>query len=176
MGINFAYARKKFSEAQQKLRKEYKAAGMTDEQILEMYEYDLHQFNRDLAYQRHTQRLGILEEPDMEEEGYNPLLHKFIDALTVYQQPTGAAKLWWLDEIEDADLIKSLMRLTDEFQSTLPARGATPLKAALVQGETFQSTLPARGATTMRRIRRCWKPYFNPRSPHGERHPVSRGD
>ena len=35
MGINFAYARKKFSEAQQKLRKEYKAAGMTDEQILE---------------------------------------------------------------------------------------------------------------------------------------------
>ena len=114
MGINFAYARKKFSEAQQKLRKEYKAAGMTDEQILEMYEYDLHQFNRDLAYQRHTQRLGILEEPDMEEEGYNPLLHKFIDALTVYQQPTGAAKLWWLDEIEDADLIKSLMRLTDD--------------------------------------------------------------
>ena len=34
MGINFAYERKKFSEAQQKLRKEYKAAGMTDEQIL----------------------------------------------------------------------------------------------------------------------------------------------
>lgn len=92
MGINFAYARKKFSEAQQKLRKEYKAAGMTDEQILEMYEYDLHQFNRDLAYQRHTQRLGILEEPDMEEEGHNPLLHKFIDALTVYQQPTEDAK------------------------------------------------------------------------------------
>ena len=59
-------------------------------------------------------RLGILEEPDMEEDGHNPLLHKFIDALTVYQQPTGAAKLWWLDEIEDADLIKSLMRLTDD--------------------------------------------------------------
>ena len=50
----------------------------------------------------------------MEEEGHNPLLHKFIDALTVYQQPTEDAKLWWLDEIEDADLIKSLMRLTDD--------------------------------------------------------------
>lgn len=44
MGINFAYERKKFSETQQKLRKEYEAAGMTEEQILEMYEYDLHQF------------------------------------------------------------------------------------------------------------------------------------
>ncbi|MFR7618633.1 MAG: hypothetical protein ACLUZX_12160 [Subdoligranulum sp.] len=58
MGINFAYARKKFSEAQQKLRKEYKAAGMTDEQILEMYEYDLHQFNRDLALPTSYAALG----------------------------------------------------------------------------------------------------------------------
>ncbi len=31
--------REKISEAQQKLRKEYKATGMTEEQILEMYEY-----------------------------------------------------------------------------------------------------------------------------------------
>ena len=112
MGINFAYERKKFSEAQQKLRKEYKAAGMTEEQILKMYEYDLYQFNRDIAYQRHTQRLGVLEEPDMEEEGHNPLLHKFIDALAVCQQSTENVKLWWFDEIEDPKLIKSLMRLT----------------------------------------------------------------
>ena len=112
MGINFAYERKKFSEAQQKLREEYKAAGMTEEQILEMYEYDLQQFNRDIAYQRHTQRLGILEEPDMEEEGHNPLLHKFIDDLTVCQQPTEDVELWWFDELEDATLIKGLMRLT----------------------------------------------------------------
>ena len=112
MGINFAYERKKFSEAQQKHREEYKVAGMTEEQILEMYEYDLHQFNRDIAYKRHTQRLDILEEPDMEEEGHNPLLHKFIDDLTVCQQPTEDVELWWFDELEDATLIKSLMRLT----------------------------------------------------------------
>ena len=85
---------------------------MTEEQILEMYEYDLHQFNRDIAYQRHTQRLGVLEEPDMEEEGHNPLLHKFIDVLAVCQQSTEDVKLWWFDEIEDPKLIKSLMRLT----------------------------------------------------------------
>ena len=35
MGINFASARKKFSEDQKKLRKEYEAAGMTPEQILD---------------------------------------------------------------------------------------------------------------------------------------------
>ena len=34
----------------------------------------------------------------------------------------------------------------------------------------FQSTLPARGATRLTRIRRSACTYFNPRSPHGERH------
>ena len=34
----------------------------------------------------------------------------------------------------------------------------------------FQSTLPARGATFSASPRRIHSPYFNPRSPHGERH------
>ena len=64
MGINFAYERKKFSEAQQKLRKEYEAAGMTNEQILELYEYDLHQFNRDYVIGVHfsTESKDTLED------------------------------------------------------------------------------------------------------------------
>ena len=33
----------------------------------------------------------------------------------------------------------------------------------------FQSTLPARGATVATRLSRRIRPYFNPRSPHGER-------
>ena len=59
------------------------------------------------------------------------------------------------------------------FQSTLPARGATWFGSdGLPAGEGFQSTLPARGAT-----RTCCSDCsrtrnFNPRSPHGERHPA----
>ena len=64
-----------------------------------------------------------------------------------------------------------------EFQSTLPARGATLSGRTSRQKEKFQSTLPARGATALR-----WTPcpataYFNPRSPHGERrHTLSHAD
>ena len=59
------------------------------------------------------------------------------------------------------------------FQSTLPARGATPNKSQTLTLQTpFQSTLPARGAT---RISGSWSAAggsdFNPRSPHGERLP-----
>ena len=56
-----------------------------------------------------------------------------------------------------------------QFQSTLPARGATILSCDWAYfAALFQSTLPARGATTP-----SWSchrhRYFNPRSPHGER-------
>ena len=57
------------------------------------------------------------------------------------------------------------------FQSTLPARGATALfqyyQRYLFQ---FQSTLPARGATIRNVCIIICRRYFNPRSPHGERH------
>ena len=114
MGINFAYERKKFSEAQQKLRKEYEAAGMTQAQILAMYEYDLHQFNRDIAFYRHTQPLVDESESDFEEEGRNTLLRKNAEALTVIQKPAEDTKYWWLDEIEDAELLSGLLSLTED--------------------------------------------------------------
>ena len=37
MAVNFAYEYKKFEEQQARLRKEYKAAGMSEEQIAMMY-------------------------------------------------------------------------------------------------------------------------------------------
>ena len=81
------------------------------------------------------------------------------------------------------------------FQSTLPARGATPPTPQNIFVRRFQSTLPARGATEnfsrfmQTRIKisihaprtgsdrsgASSSPhaiYFNPRSPHGERHLV----
>ena len=55
------------------------------------------------------------------------------------------------------------------FQSTLPARGATPLVTDKTLALEFQSTLPARGATHVApyALHGCFD--FNPRSLHGER-------
>ena len=86
------------------------------------------------------------------------------------------------------------LKIAFEFQSTLPARGATARwrtscgarrisihaprtgsdAAEGVRGVVrlrFQSTLPARGATPVAGNRKVSKSNFNPRSPHGERHP-----
>mgnify|MGYP006972855509 CR=1 FL=1 len=62
----------------------------------------------------------------------------------------------------------SRVRLT--FQPTLPARGATIKRVETALAKRFQPTLPARGATSAPRQGKRHAPYFNPRSPHGERH------
>ena len=63
--------------------------------------------------------------------------------------------------------------LSPKFQSTLPARGATPSAqvTSLHVVSRFQSTLPARGATRLRPSSLSLSLNFNPRSPHGERRP-----
>ena len=62
---------------------------------------------------------------------------------------------------------------TCQFQSTLPARGATRRYRAASYSARFQSTLPARGATAIQRCTVNDPNYFNPRSPHGERRRVA---
>ena len=55
------------------------------------------------------------------------------------------------------------------FQPTLPARGATRMRACRSSSWTFQPTLPARGATYVLTSDFANIEHFNPRSPHGER-------
>ena len=114
MGINFARERRNFLETQQRLRAEYEAAGMTQEQILAMYEYDLHEFNRDIAFYRHTQPLVDESDSDFEEEGRNTLLRNNAETLTVIQQPSEDTRFWWLEEIETPTLLRNLKRLTED--------------------------------------------------------------
>ena len=56
-----------------------------------------------------------------------------------------------------------------EFQSTLPAWGATISTSLMNMTMQFQSTLPAWGATVSLRTNPSPRFNFNPRSPHGER-------
>ena len=66
------------------------------------------------------------------------------------------------------------LRRGAEFQSTLPARGATLVFVALCGTLSFQSTLPARGATEHGSQISLHISHFNPRSPHGERRHTAR--
>ena len=56
------------------------------------------------------------------------------------------------------------------FQSTLPSQGATQILQISSTHIKFQSTLPSQGATLTNLCLKTMAIYFNPRSPHRERH------
>ena len=69
-----------------------------------------------------------------------------------------------------ATRLPRLHRRLPVFQSTLPGWGATfPNRSHLRMFHVFQSTLPGWGATPWISQRKPISPYFNPRSPDGER-------
>ena len=53
MGFNYRKERKKLEERMQEMEKKYRAAGMNDEQITAMREYEEEQFRRDRIYKIH---------------------------------------------------------------------------------------------------------------------------
>ncbi len=85
-------------------------------------------------------------------------LHRHYQGISIHAPRTGS----------DIHIYKEYPKASI-FQSTLPARGATPAAAPAARGRRFQSTLPARGATRRRGKLFPQNLYFNPRSPHGER-------
>ena len=57
MAWNNGYERKKFESEQKRLAEEYRAAGMTEEQIEEMYQFDLAEFRSRRRFCEHNQQL-----------------------------------------------------------------------------------------------------------------------
>ena len=57
----------------------------------------------------------------------------------------------------------------EEFQSTLPARGATEFGFGAPLPEEISIHAPRTGSDAKKRLMRLCDTYFNPRSPHGER-------
>lgn len=106
MSWNNAYERKKFEARQKKQSEEYRALGMTEEQIKEMYEFDLEQYKSDRRYHMHTQPFTSSDFDDGEDdESESTLLNKFFDELTVIIDSSSEhSRYWWIEEIEDEEL------------------------------------------------------------------------
>lgn len=114
MAWNNGLERMKFEAEQAKLAAEYRAAGMTEAQIQQMYEFDLEVFNSNRRFAEHTQQFpeSPFEDGD---EGQSPLYEKFPEALTVTMGlPVGSDRFSWIDEIDNEQLVERLKRLSAE--------------------------------------------------------------
>ena len=111
MAWNNGLERKKFDEEQKRLAAEYRAAGMTEYQIEQMYQFDLDAFNSKRRFNEHTQQFpeDVLEESD---DDKSPLFEKFLDSLSVELDLSDIKdRYWWIEEIEDEQLARKLKTL-----------------------------------------------------------------
>ena len=115
MGWNNAYERKKFEAKQKKQAEEYRALGMSEEQIQIMYEFDLEQFNSNRSYYSHTQSF-IPDDFDESEDDDEKLsiFEKFKDALTIsIEDSSDKSKYWWIEEIDEPETVKKIKSLSE---------------------------------------------------------------
>lgn len=123
MKWNNGKERAKFEREQEALRKEYLAAGMTEEQIQLMRQFDEEFFNERRREAEHTQELDIhaLDGDGNEDEDNkdNPLIKKFLDSLTRVDTHFENDSYGWIEQIEDESRCKALKKLPDDYKELL---------------------------------------------------------
>lgn len=114
MYFNYGYERRLFEMDQAKKRREYRTAGMSEDAIMEMYEYDLYVFNnnrKEIKHRAHYSEMltydsetGDSRYMDMDEF---PSQRKHIDYSLIGSK--------WLEEIENKKLYKVLKTLPKDY-------------------------------------------------------------
>ena len=110
MNYNSGNARHNFYAKWDKLREEYRAAGMKEDAIQKMYEYDLAVFNDDRAHHRYD--VEIPSADDSENRNDYP---DFVRATTVtdtYHETK--TRFAWVGEVQNERLHTGLEKLSDE--------------------------------------------------------------
>lgn len=113
MSFNKGYELKKFEAHWEKLRIEYAAAGMTEDAIQKMYDYDRQQFNAERTHLERTQELST-DTFECSEDENSPLMKRYRDVTTVtdtyHETKSGFA---WIGEIENERLLSALENLSE---------------------------------------------------------------
>lgn len=112
MGFNYAKERRKFDAEWKKLRKQYEQAGMSDDAIEQLYQFDLEAFRSWRNYSVQTQQLPDLYIDKENEEKHSSLLKKFKTLSTTFDESDFPGRYAWVDEIEDAGLAEKIRRLS----------------------------------------------------------------
>ena len=116
MKFNYGREKRKFEAMWEKLRIEYKEAGMQESDIQKMYEYDWEIFKKERVFCMHNQFMpeGVFDDDTYKDEGQNPLFEKFMDRLSVCDKYFSEEVMEWTGQFENEMLRKSLRRLSNE--------------------------------------------------------------
>ena len=107
MSYFYAIERKKFEVKFDQFRHEAINAGMSEESIQAMYEFDLYQFNRDRPYIGRQLSLsdGAFGDEEEAEDDRSPLFKKYLEILSIsMEKQCFVSSDAWMENLEDARL------------------------------------------------------------------------
>ncbi len=116
MSWNNAIEKRKFDAKEKELMRQYREAGMSEELMKELYEFDWEVYKSDRRYYEHTQSLEELL--DAYYDGQQVSLKRDMEAFTVLPEPDRERKFWWIDEIENEKLA-AVINTLDDFEKQL---------------------------------------------------------
>ena len=142
MSFNNALEKKRFEKEWRKIREEYEAAGMCEECIRKMYEFDWEYHLSNRRYREHTQPLNE-KALEGEDDGMSPLLEKFLDSFSCgMDMADGGSRDWWVEEIEEKRLavrLKALPAASLELITLFAVEGYTQTEIAQLQDTKRQN-------------------------------------
>ena len=142
MSYNNALEKKKFQKEWQKIRVEYESAGMDEDSIQKMYDFDWKYHLSNRRYREHTQPLNEKALED-EDDGMSPLLEKFAECVSCSMDfAEGDLGFWRVEEIEDGRLaarLKALPIASLELMILFAVDGYTQTEIARLQHTTRQN-------------------------------------
>ena len=142
MGFNYARERLKFDVRWKKLQEEYRNAGMSEEAIQEMYDFDLEVFRQ---RRRHESRKQPLPTEEYGEDGKENRVDWFakFDNLTVsFDESELFGRFAWVESISNPDLTYRLKKLSQsdlELLTLFAIEGYSQTEIARLQGCSQQN-------------------------------------
>ena len=141
----------------QKRKEEFLKGGCSEQEFLEYYTMCRNQLNRDLAYRRRTVSLNHQME-DMDSDSQNPLYSDYLSVLSVEMDLPALHKFWWIDEIENPDLLMTLLSFSDEELTLIDMsvyRGLTQKEIAERTGKA-QSSISRKLDTLYKKLKKSF--------------------
>lgn len=121
MSWNDGIERRRFEAEWKKREAEFRASGLSEEQIQHFREFEEEAYRSDRRYYMHTQPLQVCEfDEDDCDESDNALFNKNLETLSVEMEPLkNTSRYGWIDEIENEALAKKLASLSNEEKEIL---------------------------------------------------------
>ena len=112
MSFNNGNERRELNAKWEQLRVQYREAGMSEEAIQAMYEFDLSVFNSERAYAANTVAVGDGDDEDDARKAADLKQYEAAVAVTDTYHKT-KSRFTWIGEIDDERLLSALENLSD---------------------------------------------------------------